>query len=97
MSNLPLAAEFPAVSEDEWRERVARVLNGASADTLIKKTLDGIEIQPLYAAEQDTAPVVQRPRQWSSDPAGRANPPGRLSSVPTYPIRPGPMRKSWKT
>ena len=32
MSGLPLASEFPPVSEDEWHERVSRVLKGATAD-----------------------------------------------------------------
>ncbi|NNE23674.1 MAG: methylmalonyl-CoA mutase small subunit [Rhizobiales bacterium] len=57
MSDLPLAADFPAINEEEWRERVARVLKGASFDTLVTKSADGIDIQPLYPPSHDTGPI----------------------------------------
>ena len=59
MSELPLAADFPAINEDEWRERVARVLKGASFDRLVTKSADGIDIQPLYAPSHDTGPITR--------------------------------------
>ena len=59
MSELPLAADFPAIDEDEWRERVARVLKGASFDRLVAKGVDGFEIQPLYPPRHDTTPIAR--------------------------------------
>lgn len=61
MSELPLAADFPAINEDEWRERVARVLKGASFDRLVTKSPDGIEIQPVYPPSHDAAPITRAP------------------------------------
>jgi methylmalonyl-CoA mutase len=42
---------FPAVSADSWRARVLGSLADGSMDQLVSRSPDGIEIQPLYAAE----------------------------------------------
>ncbi|MGI9462310.1 MAG: methylmalonyl-CoA mutase family protein, partial [Aestuariivirgaceae bacterium] len=68
MSELPLASGFPVIDEEEWRERVARVLKGAPFDRLVTKSPDGIDIQPLYPPSHDTAPLV-RARPDSAAPA----------------------------
>jgi methylmalonyl-CoA mutase len=54
---LSLAAEFPAVDEAEWQARVERVLKGASTSRLVSRTLDDIDIQPLYAPAHDRTPI----------------------------------------
>jgi len=56
--DLPLAAEFPAASRDDWRDLVAAVLaKSAGGDavtdpegSLTYETYDGIRIKPLYTA-----------------------------------------------
>ncbi|MFI9452873.1 methylmalonyl-CoA mutase family protein [Amycolatopsis sp. NPDC052450] len=58
---LKLAAEFPEASRDQWRELVAGVLrksgaidesfDGLPESKLVTRTYDGLEIQPLYTAE----------------------------------------------
>ncbi|MFE0027891.1 methylmalonyl-CoA mutase family protein [Amycolatopsis sp. NPDC059021] len=58
---LALAAEFPAAERAQWQELVAAVLRksgrlpedfeGAPESKLVTRTYDGIEIQPLYTAE----------------------------------------------
>ena len=49
---LVLAAEFPTPTRDDWLELVGAVLKGADFDRkLVTHTADGIDIQPLYVAE----------------------------------------------
>jgi methylmalonyl-CoA mutase len=58
---LKLAAEFPEASREQWRELVAGVLrksgaideafDGPPESKLVTRTYDGLEIQPLYTAE----------------------------------------------
>ncbi|MFE6614455.1 methylmalonyl-CoA mutase family protein [Amycolatopsis sp. NPDC057786] len=58
---LTLAAEFPEASRDQWRELVAGVLrksgaidesfDGLPESRLVTRTYDGLEIQPLYTAD----------------------------------------------
>lgn len=58
---LALAAEFPTADRAQWQELVAGVLRksgrlpedfaGAPESKLVSRTYDGIEIQPLYTAE----------------------------------------------
>ncbi|MCW2648413.1 MAG: Methylmalonyl-CoA mutase small subunit, partial [Pseudonocardiales bacterium] len=61
--HLELAAEFPAVSREQWRAMVSAVLqrSGVSEGTdpelaLASSTYDGISIKPLYTA--DDAPLA---------------------------------------
>jgi methylmalonyl-CoA mutase len=61
ISDLDLAAEFPQATREQWQELVAGVLRksgklpedfpGAPESKLVTRTYDGIEIQPLYTAE----------------------------------------------
>ncbi len=58
---LVLAAEFPEASQEQWRELVAGVLrksgaldegfDGLPESKLVTRTYDGLEIQPLYTAD----------------------------------------------
>ncbi|MEZ5906705.1 MAG: methylmalonyl-CoA mutase family protein [Geminicoccaceae bacterium] len=48
-TKLALAADFPPADPAAWRELVEKTLKGADfAATLVSRTDDGIEIQPLY-------------------------------------------------
>ena len=58
---LPLAAEFPAATREQWRKLVEGVLKGAPFDKkLVAKTYDGLAIEPLYGRKADARPVVGR-------------------------------------
>ncbi len=55
--------EFPAASREQWREMVDAVLRktGASYDSLVTKTYDGIELQPLYTLDDALPPYALAP------------------------------------
>ena len=55
-----LSASFPTPDEAQWRAQVDKALKGGAFDRLISRTLDGIEIQPLYARNNDGAPPLAR-------------------------------------
>lgn len=46
--DLPLAADFPKATPEDWRKLVDGVLKGAPFEKLVGKTYDGIKIDPLY-------------------------------------------------
>jgi methylmalonyl-CoA mutase len=59
--DLPLAAEFPAATGEQWRKLVEGVLKGAPFDKrLVAKTYDGLAIQPLYERMAQARPVTGR-------------------------------------
>jgi methylmalonyl-CoA mutase len=58
--DLPLAAEFPAASRDDWRKLVDGVLKGASFEKLVGKTYDGLRIEPIYQRARDAAVIPAR-------------------------------------
>jgi methylmalonyl-CoA mutase len=59
--DLPLAAEFPAATREQWRKLVEGVLNGAAFDAkLVAKTYDGLAIGPLYGRRADAQPIAGR-------------------------------------
>src|SRR5262245_47961039 len=61
MDALPLAAEFPPATREQWRKLVDAVLKGADFDkALVGKTYDGLRIEPLYARRPDARPVTGR-------------------------------------
>src|SRR5262249_1313981 len=45
--DLKLAAEFPAVTREQWLALVARVLKGAPFETLTARTPDRLAVEPL--------------------------------------------------
>jgi methylmalonyl-CoA mutase len=58
---LPLAAEFPATSDAEWRKLVEAALKGASFDKrLVSQSYDGLRIEPLYPRAAKASPVAGR-------------------------------------
>jgi methylmalonyl-CoA mutase len=59
--DLPLAAEFPAATREQWRRLVADVLKGAPFDKrLVAKTYDGLTIEPLYGRRAQARPIASR-------------------------------------
>jgi hypothetical protein len=59
--DLPLAADFPKATVEDWRKLVDGVLKGAPFEKLVGKTYDGIRIDPLYPRAKGVTPVVGRP------------------------------------
>src|SRR5215510_8390383 len=58
---LPLAAEFPPATAEQWRKLIEHVLKGAPFDSrLVAKTYDGLAIEPLYGRKADARPVAGR-------------------------------------
>src|SRR4051812_5516216 len=59
--DLPLAAEFPTASREQWRKLVDGVLKGASFEKrLVAKTYDGLAIDPLYVRDAQAQPILGR-------------------------------------
>ena len=58
--DLPLAADFPRASHEDWRKLVDAVLKGAPFEKLVGKTYDGVRIEPLYQRAKGAAAVVGR-------------------------------------
>jgi methylmalonyl-CoA mutase len=66
--DLPLAAEFPPATAEQWRKLVEGVLKGAPFDKkLVVKTYDGLAIEPLYARKAESEPIAARApaRAWT--------------------------------
>jgi methylmalonyl-CoA mutase len=60
-NDLPLAAEFPPATQEQWRKLVDGVLKGAPFDKrLVAKTYDGLAIEPLYSRKAEARPVAGR-------------------------------------
>jgi methylmalonyl-CoA mutase len=61
--------EFPSASREQWRELVDAVLRktGASFDSLVTKTYDGIELQPLYTLDDALPPYALVPPKQGWD------------------------------
>jgi methylmalonyl-CoA mutase len=60
MTELKLAAEFPAASEADWLKLVDKVLKGAPVSTLASKTYDGLTVEPLYERAAKATAVAGR-------------------------------------
>lgn len=62
--DLPLAAEFPATTEPEWRALVEAALKGAAFEKrLVSQTYDGLRVEPLYPRAAGSPLVAGRPAQ----------------------------------
>jgi methylmalonyl-CoA mutase len=57
---LPLAAEFPAASREDWLRLVTAALKGAPFEKLTTRTYDGLRIEPLYGRDPTAAPLPGR-------------------------------------
>ncbi|PVE25500.1 methylmalonyl-CoA mutase [Microvirga sp. KLBC 81] len=66
MDDLPLAADFPQATREQWLKLVEGVLKGADfTKKLVGRTYDGIEIQPLYPkAEGATRIEREQAGRW---------------------------------
>ncbi|MGH6679255.1 MAG: methylmalonyl-CoA mutase family protein, partial [Bradyrhizobium sp.] len=60
IDDLPLAADFPHASYEDWRKLVDGVLKGASFDSLVGRTYDGLAIAPIYRRAKGSAPLGGR-------------------------------------
>ena len=60
IDDLPLAADFPQASYEDWRKLVDGVLKGASFDRLVGRTYDGLTIAPIYRRANGATPVGGR-------------------------------------
>jgi methylmalonyl-CoA mutase len=59
--DLRLAADFAPASYDDWRKLVDAVLKGAPFEKLVRKSYDGLKIEPIYPRARGTAPIAGRP------------------------------------
>ena len=59
--DLPLAAEFPSATRDDWRKLAESVLKGAPLEKLTGKTYDGLRIEPIYERARDATAIPARP------------------------------------
>ena len=79
---LPLAADFPPATREQWRELVDGLLKGAPFERkLVARTYDGLTIAAALCGSRAGARAAGRD-------AGRGA--GRSSSASTIPIRPPP-------
>lgn len=67
----PLAEDFPAPDLEAWRAMAAKAAPDARIEALARRTLDGIEVRPLYgpwdgeeAAAPRRAPAEDASRPW---------------------------------
>jgi len=59
--DLPLAADFPAATREQWLRLVDGVLKGAPFDKmLVSRTYDGLRIEPLYGRDPNVPAVSAR-------------------------------------
>jgi len=69
MADVSLTGDFPAATEADWRKLVDKTLGEAPFSSLEKTTVEGLAIEPLYAASpQANAParVVASDRAWEA-------------------------------
>jgi methylmalonyl-CoA mutase len=60
-NDLPLAAEFPPATREQWRKLVEDVLKGAPFESrLVTKTYDALAIEPLYGRRDTAQPIASR-------------------------------------
>jgi methylmalonyl-CoA mutase len=65
MSKLDGFDDFPRHSAADWLRLVAQTLNGASFDTLVSGTRDGIAVQPLEAGAAQAPELFHQARRWT--------------------------------
>jgi methylmalonyl-CoA mutase len=57
---IPLAAEFPSATRDDWLKLAQAALKGSPVERLTRSTYDGLAIEPIYPRRTDAAPVTGR-------------------------------------
>ncbi|WP_460449400.1 methylmalonyl-CoA mutase family protein [Alsobacter sp. SYSU BS001988] len=61
MTQAPFASSFPLPTRDQWRALVDTVLKGKDFErTLVSRTYDGLNIEPLYPKAEGAAPIAGR-------------------------------------
>jgi methylmalonyl-CoA mutase len=58
--HLPLAADFPSATYEQWRKLVDGVLKGATFERLQGVSADGLTIEPLYRRAPEALPIGGR-------------------------------------
>lgn len=58
--DLPLTADFPPATREDWRKLAEAVLKGAPFERLVSKTYDGLAIDPLAPRHPNARPVAGR-------------------------------------
>jgi methylmalonyl-CoA mutase len=58
--DLPLAADFPPATRDDWRKLADGVLKGAPFEKLVGKTYDGLRIEPIYERARNATAIPAR-------------------------------------
>ena len=61
---LPLAAEFPASTHEDWLKLVRAALKDRAFERLTAKTYDGLAIEPLYPRAKNARPIAGRHGPW---------------------------------
>ena len=61
---IPLAAGFPEPDRAAWLALVDKTLKGAPLESLQRRTLEGLAIEPLYQAATDAPPIVRTAPGW---------------------------------
>ena len=61
---LPLAAEFPASTHEDWLKLVRAALKDRAFERLTAKTYDGLAIEPLYPRSKNSRPIAGRHGPW---------------------------------
>jgi methylmalonyl-CoA mutase len=62
---LPLAAEFPPATREDWLNLVRAALKDRPFERLVARTYDGIPIEPLYPRAPGATPVAARLGPWA--------------------------------
>jgi methylmalonyl-CoA mutase len=62
---LPLAAEFPPATREDWLKLVRAALKDRPFERLVAKTYDGIPIEPLYPRAAGAKPLAARHGPWA--------------------------------
>jgi len=60
----PLAAGFPEPDRAAWLALVEKTLKGAPLESLTRRTVDGLPIQPLYESDPSAAQIVRSQAGW---------------------------------
>lgn len=60
LQDLPLAAEFPPASREDWTRLAEAVLKGAPLDRLASRSADGLRIEPIYQRAEGASVIPGR-------------------------------------
>ncbi|HUZ12161.1 MAG TPA: methylmalonyl-CoA mutase family protein [Caulobacteraceae bacterium] len=74
-TEFPLAAAFEAPERGEWLALVERTLKGAPLASLTRRTLEGLEIAPLYEPSRPAPAPARSRRGWDVRTLVRASDP----------------------